>query len=161
MSGTVSMSKTSVGVMAQSVAAFPCAVPGASAHPALCACSARQAWREMVPLRRSPCASTRKYAGREVAIAAVADDEHDRRVLDLLRHAQGDRACAAGGCADEDAFLAREPPCLKLGVDLRQVDQALAAYRIVDLGQIRLGPLEDAGNLRAPLRLTADDLNRG
>ena len=34
--------------------------------------------------RAAPCRSTGKDAGRQVAVAAVADDEHDRRVGDLV-----------------------------------------------------------------------------
>ena len=45
--------------------------------------------------RRGPAskrALSREHAGRQVAVAAVADDEDDRRVLDLLRDLQRDPA---------------------------------------------------------------------
>src|SRR5882757_5444897 len=50
--------------------------------------------------------SAGEHAGRQVTVAAIADDEHDRRVLDLARDAQRDCAGAARRNAAEDAFLA-------------------------------------------------------
>src|SRR5450432_2021723 len=124
-SGTVSMSKASVGVM-RSIA-----------------------W----PASRS----AGKHAGRQVAIAAITDDEHDRGVLDLARDAQRNRACAAGGYAGEDALHARELARGFLGVGLRHRFGTVDAFRVVNPGQICGRPLADSRNLRALLGLATDD----
>src|SRR5207245_11280027 len=81
-------------------------------------------------------------------------------VCDFARNAQRDGARTAGGDASKDALLAREPPCHVLRVGLRYVLEAVDALGVVDLGQIRLGPLADARDLRAFLRLAADDADR-
>src|SRR5690606_29288167 len=45
--------------------------------------------RGFVRLHRPPG----EHAGGQIAVAAIADDEHDRRVLDLGGDAQRDAAC--------------------------------------------------------------------
>src|SRR5690348_18330931 len=87
-------------------------------------------------LSRGPSArdaSRGKDACRQLAVAAVADDEDDRRVRDAVRHAQRDRAGAARADAAEDAFLAREAARRVLGIGLRDVLGAVDAARIEDL----------------------------
>src|SRR5688572_2994299 len=98
--------------------------------------------------------------GREIAVAAVADDGDHDRVLQLFRHAQRHMQRAAGGDAGEDALLAREAPRHLLGLGLAHALQAVDAGTLVDLGQIGLRPLADAGDLRALLGLAADHLDR-
>src|SRR5205807_2191189 len=97
--------------------------------------------------------------GREIAVAAVADDGDDHGVLELARDAQGDVHGAAGGDAGEDAFLARQAPRHLLGLALVDRLEAIDALRLVDLRQVGRRPLANARNLRAFLRLTADDLD--
>src|SRR5262249_55987868 len=103
--------------------------------------------------------SVREDPGREIAIAPVADDGDDDGVLQVARDAQGDVHGAAGGDAGEDAFLARHAPRHLLGLALAHVLEPIDALGIVDLRQVGLGPLANAGNLRAFLRLAADDLD--
>src|SRR3954452_20516045 len=108
---------------------------------------------------RTGVISVREHAGRQVAVAAIADDRDDDRVLQLARQAQRDVHGAAGGDAGEDAFLAREAPRHFLGFGLANVFQAVDALRVVDFWQVGFGPLADAGNLRTFGRLAADDLD--
>src|SRR5487761_1931119 len=133
-SGTVSMSKARTGVM--SSAARPTA---------------------RTPRANASCGED---ARGQVAVAAIANDEHDRGILDGLRDAQGNRAGAARGDAAEDALLAREAPCRVLGVALRDVLDPVDAAGIEDLRQVRCRPLADAGNRRAFVRLGTHDLDR-
>src|SRR5712664_1348233 len=98
-------------------------------------------------------------AGGEIAVAAVADDGDDDSVLQVARDAQGDVHGAAGRDAGEDAFLARHAPRHLLRLALADIFKAVDALRVVDLRQVGLGPFADAGNLRAFLRLAADDLD--
>src|SRR5206468_957957 len=56
----------------------------------------------------------------------------------------------------EEALLAREAPRHVLGVRLADVDHLVDPGRIVDLRQVRLGPLADARDARAFARLRAD-----
>ena len=126
-SGTVSMSKTRIGVMA-------------AATPAL----------------------SREHAGRQVAVAAVADDEHDRRVLDLAR----DRA------APPRRRRRREMPQKMPSSRARRrvVSSASACVTGLDAVDARArrrssagtprGHLRMPGNLRALGRLRADDRDR-
>jgi hypothetical protein len=78
---------------------------------------------------------------------------------DPFGHAQGHRHGAARGDAGEDALLARQAPGHLLGVGLADVLEAIDVALVVDLRQVFLGPLADAGNLRALLGLAADDLD--
>src|SRR4029077_5477525 len=91
-------------------------------------------------------------AGGEIAVAAVADDGDDQRVLQVARDTQRDMHGAAGGDAGEDALLARQAPRTLLGLALAPVLEAIDALRLVDLRQVGLGPFADAGDLRAFLR---------
>src|SRR5689334_472826 len=140
MSGTVSMSKTSSGII----------------RPGRIQAATREArrWREGI-------ASGGEYARGEVPVAAVADDEDDRRVRDALRQTERDRAGAARADAAEDAFVAREPPRVILGVGLRHVLGAIDAARVEYLRQIRGRPFANARDRRPLLRLRADDRDRG
>src|SRR5207253_5660007 len=95
---------------------------------------------------------------REIAVAAVADDGDDHGVLEVARDAQGDVHGTAGGDTGEDAFLARQAPRHLLGLALAHVFEAVDALRVIDLRQIGLGPFADTRDLRALLRLAADDL---
>src|SRR6185437_574573 len=104
--------------------------------------------------------SRREHAGRQIAIAAIADDEDDRCVLDALRDAKRDRAGATRADAAEDAFFAGEATRGVLGVPLRDVLGAIDALRIEDFRQISRRPFADAGNGRALLRLRTDHLDR-
>src|SRR6185312_1403671 len=104
--------------------------------------------------------SRREDAGRQIAIAAIADDEDDRRVLDALRDAKRHRAGAARADAAEDALFAREAARRVLGIALRDVLGAIDTLRIEDLRQVSRWPFADAGNRRAVLGLRADDLDR-
>ena len=106
-----------------------------------------------------PDFSSREHPRRQVAVAAVADDRDDHRVLQLLRHAQRDVHRAARGDAGEDALLARQAPRHLLGLGLRHVLEPVDARLVVDLRQVGLGPLADAGDLRALGGLAADDLD--
>src|SRR4051794_38055761 len=92
--------------------------------------------------------SVGEHAGGEIAVAAVADDGDDHRVLERARDAQRDMHGAAGGDTGEDALLAREAPRHLLGLALTHVLEPIDALRLVDLRQVGLGPLADAGNLR-------------
>src|SRR5438067_11547429 len=103
--------------------------------------------------------SVGEHAGREIAVAAVADDGDDHGVLELARDAQGDMHGTAGGDAGEDAFLAREAPRHLLGLALAHVLEPIDALGLVDLRQVGLRPLADPRNLRPLLRLAADDLD--
>src|SRR5215467_7251079 len=105
--------------------------------------------------------SVGEHARGEITIAAVADDGHDGRVLDLARDPERDRERAARGNPGEDAFLARHAPRHVLGVRLADVLEPVDARLIVDLRQVRFGPLADPGYLRALLGLAADDLDLG
>src|SRR5438552_13775851 len=104
--------------------------------------------------------SCRKYAGRQVAIATIANDEHDRRVLDLLGDLQCDPTRAGGRNAGEETVLAGEPARHLFGVALAHVDHLVDPRRVVDFRQIRLGPFADAGDARALGRLRADHAYR-
>src|SRR6185436_965772 len=66
---------------------------------------------------------------------------------------------AAGGNAGEDAFFPRHAARHLLGFALAHGFDAVDPRLFVDLRQIGLGPFADAGNLRALLRLAADDLD--
>src|SRR5437899_8099629 len=98
-------------------------------------------------------------AGGEIAVAAVADDGDDHGVLQIARDTQRDVHGAARRDAGEDALLARQPPRHLLGLALAHVLEPIDAPRVVDLRQVGLRPFADAGNLRAFLRLAADDLD--
>src|SRR5438094_3468227 len=104
-------------------------------------------------------ASVRKHARRQVAVAAVADNGDDQSVLELARDAQGNVHRAARGDAGEDALLACQAPGHVLGLALAHVFEAIDALRVVDLRQIGLRPFADTRDLRAFLRLAADDLD--
>src|SRR3989442_13805851 len=75
-------------------------------------------------------------AGRQIAIAAIAHDEHDRRVFDFACDPQCDLACAARGDPAKEALFAREPPRHVFGERLRHVLDAIDARRIEDLRQV-------------------------
>src|SRR5262249_27177937 len=105
--------------------------------------------------------SVRKHARGKVAVAAVADDRHDGRVLDLARNPERDRERAARGDSGEDALLAREAPRHLFRVGLAHVLEAVDARLVVDFREVGLGPLADPGDLRALLGLAADDLHLG
>ena len=64
-------------------------------------------------------ASVRKNARRQIAITAIADDKHNRRVLDFGRNAQRDRAGTSGRNAAKNSLFGCQPPRECLGVDLR------------------------------------------
>src|SRR5215510_12571235 len=98
-------------------------------------------------------------AGREIAIAAIADDHDDGRIRHLLRDPEPDLDRAAGRDPGEDALFACEPPRHLLGVGLADVLEPVDAPRVVDLREVRLGPLADARDLRAFRRLAPDDLD--
>src|SRR5689334_9579281 len=66
-------------------------------------------------------------AGRQVAVAAVADDGDDDGVLQVARDAERHVHGAAGGDAGEDALLAREAPRHFLRVALAHVLEAIDA----------------------------------
>src|ERR687888_2133285 len=97
--------------------------------------------------------------GGEITIAAVADDGDDHRVLEIARDAQRNVHGAARRDAGENALLAREAPRHLLRLALAHVLEPIDALGLVDLGQVRLGPFADARDLRAFLRLAADDLD--
>src|SRR6185436_20392910 len=124
--------------------------------------------RAAVPTRRAPfrCrtpgwASRRKHACGQVTVAAIADDEDDRRVRHFARDAQRDDARATRGDAAKNSFLRRESPRHLLGVGLRDRLDPVDAGGIVDFRQVGLRPLADAGDLRAFLGLCAYDADRG
>eukprot|EP01136_Pigoraptor_vietnamica_P031983 Opistho-1_new@93269 len=100
-------------------------------------------------------------AGGQVPVAPVADDERDGGVLhlgrDLLRHP----ASAGGRDAGEDAFFARQPAAHLFRVALAHEHQLVHAGGIVDLRQVFLRPLADAGDARALAGLRADDAHGG
>src|SRR5437870_1743414 len=138
----------------------PRRLPPRAGHPAACTareCPPRPEWSRCRMRGRAP--SVWKNAGRQIAIAAVADDADDDSVLQLLRDAQCDMHRAAGRDAGEDAFLAREAPRHLLGLGLAHRFDAIDALLVVDLRQVGLGPLAEARDLRAFLRLAADDLD--
>src|SRR5687768_17236967 len=66
---------------------------------------------------------------------------------------------AARGNSGEDALFPRHAPRHLLRLALAHVFEAIDARLVVDLRQIRFRPLADAGDLRALLRLAADDLD--
>src|SRR5580765_933430 len=65
----------------------------------------------------------------------------------------------AGGDAGEDSFFPRHAARHFLGLALADVFEAVDARLVVDLRQVGLGPLADAGDLRALLRLAANHLD--
>src|SRR5262245_10036378 len=97
-------------------------------------------------------------AGREIPIAAIADDHDDGRIRHLLRDPERDLDRAAGRDPGEDALFASEPPRHFLGVGLADVLEAVDAPRVVDLREVRLGPFADARDQRAFSRLATDDI---
>src|SRR4051794_7056636 len=108
-----------------------------------------------------PGAASRGSCGedsrREVAIAAVADDEHHGGVLEPLRDLQRDPAGPRGGDPREQAFLAREPARHVLGVVLRDLHGLVDTPGLEDPGLVGLGPLADARDARALGGLRAQD----
>ena len=66
----------------------------------------------------APGFSGGEHAAGEVPVAAVADDEDDRRPFDLFGHLQGGPASAACGDTAEDALLAGQPAGGPLSVGL-------------------------------------------
>src|SRR5579871_3188287 len=66
---------------------------------------------------------------------------------------------AARRDARKDALLARQAPGHLLGLGLAHRLDAVDALALVDLRQVGLRPLADAGDLRALFRLAADDLD--
>src|SRR5690606_7013517 len=58
---------------------------------------------------RGPNESGGKDAGGEIAVATIADDGHDDRILDLRGDAQGHMQRATGRNAGEDAFFLCQP----------------------------------------------------
>jgi hypothetical protein len=62
--------------------------------------------------------------------------------------------------AGKDAFLARQAPAHVLGILLAHEDQFVHSARVVDLGQVFLRPLADAGDARALAGLRANDADR-
>ena len=80
--------------------------------------------------------------------------------VDLGRDAQRHDARAAGGDPGENALLRGETPRHRLGRGLRDLLDPVDAPAVEDLRQVRFRPLADAGNLRALLRLRADDPDR-
>src|ERR1700674_1512337 len=93
--------------------------------------------------------SCRKYPGRKIAVAAVADDRYDHRLFDFARDPQRRPQRAARRDAGEYALFARESACGLLGVGLRHLYHAVDPALVVDLRQVGLRPLADAGDLRA------------
>jgi hypothetical protein len=105
-------------------------------------------------------ASGREHAGGQVAVAAVADDEHDGRVLAPLARAAAPPSrrrpprCRRTG-------LPRAPggaPCPRRRPGSRR--PVRPRLRVVDLRQVGLGPLADARDARALAGLRADDAHR-
>src|ERR1700688_54312 len=119
------MSKTSVGVMQRAV------------------------WDGSASDAAPASLSAGEYAGRQVPVAAIADDEHDGRVLDFTRDAQRDRTRAPRRYAGEDAFHARELPRGFFCVGLRHRFEAVDAFGVVDPGQVLDRPFADSRDLRA------------
>src|SRR6185503_20227898 len=106
---------------------------------------------------RRSAALGREDPARQVAVAAIAGDEHDCRVPHLIGDAKRNRACAAGRYADEYPFLAREAPRHGFSVRLRDAFDAIDPISIEDFRHVRLRPLAYAGNLRAFIGLAPDD----
>src|SRR5438067_8085291 len=127
-SGIVSMSKTRIGIMRER--------------------------RERGLMRVQ---SRRKNAGREITVAAIADDEHDRRVFKLARDPQRDSACAARRDAAKEALFAREPARHVFRFALRHIFDAVDAGGVENFRQIGGWPLADSRNLRTLFGLRADD----
>jgi lytic murein transglycosylase B len=103
--------------------------------------------------------SRRKHAGRQVTVAAVADDEHDRRVLDL----RAMRIATSQAPPDEipaKCLRRREPARHRFGRGLAHVLDAIDAAAIEDRRHVGFRPLANARNARAVFRLRADDLDR-
>src|SRR5690349_3964377 len=155
-SGTVSMSKTRSGVI---VGAGSSVTRYRRAAETRARGDTRNRARAEKRIR-GPAASRRKHDGRQIPIPAIANHEHDRRVLDRLTHAHCNGARAAGADAAEDAFLAREPPREVLGIGLRDILDLIDARCIEDLRQISGRPFADARDLRAFVGLRADDPDR-
>eukprot|EP01136_Pigoraptor_vietnamica_P017879 Opistho-1_new@63648 len=105
--------------------------------------------------------SGREDPGRQIAVAAVADDEHDGRVLDSPGDLQRGPQCPSRRNAGEQTFFACQPPCHVLGVRLADVDGLVDTAGLVDLRQVGLGPLADAGDPRAFAGLRANDAHAG
>src|SRR5450830_1239010 len=99
----------------------------------------------------------RKDAGREIAVAAVADDEDDGGVLDGLGNAQGDFAGAGGGDAAEDAFFGGHAARHVFGLGLADAFNLVDPRLVENFRQVGFGPLADTGDGRALFRLGADD----
>src|SRR5204862_6238130 len=117
-SGTVSMSKTSSGVIVEtarrrSMDAARRRSPDA-AHVAAPA-----------PAIESLQTSCGKHARGQIAVAAIADDEHDGRILDRSRNAHRHCARAARADAAKDAFFARQAARVILGVGLPDAPSAI------------------------------------
>src|SRR6186997_2050024 len=102
-----------------------------------------------------------KSGTHSIAIAAVAHDEHDRRVAHLARDAKCHGARAARRYAAENAFVARETAHGLLGIRLRDGLDPVDALGVEDPRQVRLGPLADPRYRRAFRGLRAHDGNGG
>ncbi|EFK96244.1 hypothetical protein LDC_1735, partial [sediment metagenome] len=78
------------------------------------------------------CRSGGEDARREVAVATVAHDVDDDRVLRLRAHLHRRREPAAGGDAREDALLGRQAPRHLLALLLRDLDDTVHARAVED-----------------------------
>src|SRR5690606_11335024 len=105
---------------------------------------------------RGPNESGGKDAGGEIAVATIADDGHDDRILDLRGDAQGHMQRATGRNAGEDAFFLCQPSRHLLRCSLTDRLDAVDPGTVEDTRQVGLGPLADAGDGRALLGLAAD-----
>ena len=98
-----------------------------------------------------------------IALAMAAATRGYRMVLIMPEHLSAERRQTMRAYGAEIVLTPQkgglEAARHLLGVGLAHVLDAVDALAVVDLGQVRLGPLADARDLRAFVGLAADDLN--
>src|SRR5690606_1899229 len=102
-----------------------------------------------------------EHAGRQIAVAAVADDEHDGGVLDAFGDAQSRHQRPCRRNAAENAFFGSQPPRHGFGFDLGYGLIVSDQDAVENAGLVGLGPFADARDLRTVGRLRADHLGPG
>ena len=100
----------------------------------------------------------RKHPGGQIAIAPVADDCHDDRILYLGGKSQRRGNTAAGRNAGEDALLCGESPRDVLGFGLADIHFAVDQGGVKDLRYIGGRPAPDTGDGCPLCWLYPDDL---
>src|SRR5690606_32916956 len=81
---------------------------------------------------RAAAVSGRKDVRREVAITAIADDDHDQGIVHLMRKLQRCGDGTAGAYAGEDSFPRAQCPGGFLRLGLAHIDDAVDPGRIID-----------------------------